>query len=159
MSYKSFSRVPMGCESSPEADPGFPMLREAQTVSDWIFWQNTWKWKKKKTSAEEECNELFFVDPSLQCFSKKLMRRRILSVASLIPLFWTSGEVCPGVQSQAGSFAWMFSCLCTTDSSDTPLVRHLLTVLRSYLQTLHQPLQIKVYHNNGLSLTNFTVKY
>ena len=46
-------------------------------------------------------------------------------------LFRTSGDFYPGFQSQGGSFACTLPPLCTTDSSDSPVVWHLLTVLRS----------------------------
>ena len=36
-------------------------------------------------------------------FKKKLWRTSVLFVGSLMPLFWTSGNVCPGFQSQGGS--------------------------------------------------------
>ena len=55
-------------------------------------------------------------------------------MGTLIPLFWTSGDVCPGVQSQGGPLASVLSCLHTTDSSDSPLVQHLLTVKMSAWQ-------------------------
>ena len=29
----------------------------------------------------------------------------------LIPLFWTSGDVCPGFHSQGGSLAWILACV------------------------------------------------
>ena len=43
-------------------------------------------------------------------------------------LFLTSGDVCPGFQSQGRSLACVLPRLCTMDSSDSPLVWHLLTV-------------------------------
>ena len=45
----------------------------------------------------------------------------------LIPLFWTSGDVCPGFQSHGGPLACVPNRLCTMDSSDSPLVPHLPT--------------------------------
>ena len=39
-------------------------------------------------------------------------------VGPLIPLFWTSGDVCPGYQSQGGSLACVLSRLRAMDSSD-----------------------------------------
>ena len=42
-------------------------------------------------------------------------------------LFWTSGGICPWFQSQCRSLACVLPCLCEKDSSDSPLVRHLLT--------------------------------
>ena len=37
---------------------------------------------------------------------------------ALIPLFWTIGDVCPGIQSQSGSPSLDPLYLCATDSSD-----------------------------------------
>ena len=48
-------------------------------------------------------------------------------VGPLIPLYWTSGDVCPGFQSQDVSIACMLSHLHAMDSSDSPLVQPLLT--------------------------------
>ena len=45
----------------------------------------------------------------------------------LIPLFWTSGDICPGFQSQGRSLACVLSHLHTRDASDSSLVRHLPT--------------------------------
>ena len=45
----------------------------------------------------------------------------------LILLIWTSGDVCLGFQSQGGSLACMPCHLHAMDSSNSPLVRHLLT--------------------------------
>ena len=39
-------------------------------------------------------------------------RTHVLFVEPLIPLFWTSGDVCPGFQSQGGVTCTL-SCLCT----------------------------------------------
>ena len=52
-------------------------------------------------------------------------RTHVLFVGPLIPLFWTSGDVCPGFQSQGGSRLHAF--LPASYSSDSPLVWHLLT--------------------------------
>ena len=43
-------------------------------------------------------------------FFKFFWRTHVLFVGPLIPLFWTSGDVCPGFQSQGG-LACMLSCL------------------------------------------------
>ena len=45
----------------------------------------------------------------------------------LIPLFWASGDVCPRFQSQGGSLVCVLSCQHAMESSDWPLVQHLLT--------------------------------
>ena len=47
----------------------------------------------------------------------------VLSVVSLILLFWTSGHVCPSSQSQGESFTYMFPCLCAMDSSESPVIQ------------------------------------
>ena len=60
-----------------------------------------------------------------------LLRTWVLFVESLIPLFWTSGDIYPGSQSQGGSLACMLLRLCTMDAPDWPLVGHLLTSPRS----------------------------
>ena len=39
-------------------------------------------------------------------FFSKNWRTSVLLVRSLIPLFWTSGDICPGFQSQYGSPRW-----------------------------------------------------
>ena len=38
----------------------------------------------------------------------------------LIPLFWTSGDVCPGFQSQGGSLACFLACVIPRFTSDSP---------------------------------------
>ena len=43
-------------------------------------------------------------------FKKKIWRTHVLFVGPLTPLFWTSGGVCPGFQSQGG-LTCMLSCL------------------------------------------------
>ena len=43
------------------------------------------------------------------------------------PRFWTSGDICPGFKGQVGSFICMLPHLHKMDSSESPLVRHLLT--------------------------------
>ena len=48
----------------------------------------------------------------------------------LIPLFWTSGEVYPGFQSQGGSLTCVLPRLRTTDVSDSALAWHLPTSWR-----------------------------
>ena len=46
-----------------------------------------------------------------QLFFKKFWRTQVLFVVSLIRLFWTSGDVCPGFQNQGGSLVCVLSCL------------------------------------------------
>ena len=47
-------------------------------------------------------------------------------VGQLISPFWTSGDLCSGLQSQDGSLTCMLCQLCTMNSSDSLLVWHLL---------------------------------
>ena len=46
----------------------------------------------------------------------------------LIPLFWTSADICLEFQSQGGSLACMLSHLHAMDSSDSPVVRYVMVV-------------------------------
>ena len=59
-------------------------------------------------------------------FLKKFWRTHALFVGPLIPLLWTSGDLCPGFQRQGGSLACVWPHLYSMDSSDSPLVQHLL---------------------------------
>ena len=63
-------------------------------------------------------------------------RTQVHFVGPLIPLFWTSGDVCPGFHSQGGSLFAFFlgSAFSPVWSSDSPLVWHLLTAKRSAWQ-------------------------
>ena len=54
-------------------------------------------------------------------------RTSVLFEGPLIPLFSTFGYACPGFQSQDGALICELPCLHAMDSSDSPLVRHLLT--------------------------------
>ena len=54
---------------------------------------------------------------SIKIFS----RTQVLFVGPLIPLFWTSGDVCPGFQSQGGFLTCELSRMCKMDSSDSLL--------------------------------------
>ena len=58
-------------------------------------------------------------------FFLKFFWRTVLFVGPLMYLSWTSGDVCHGFQSQGGSHACMLQI--AMDSSDSPLVWHLLT--------------------------------
>ena len=59
-------------------------------------------------------------------FSLNFWRTLVLFVRPIIPLFWTSSAVCLGFQSQGGSLTCVLCCVCAMNSSDSPLVRHLL---------------------------------
>ena len=57
-------------------------------------------------------DRLVFFPSSLRLFHLlflvlKKLRTSVLSVGQLILLFWTSGKVCTGFQSQGGSHAWV----------------------------------------------------
>ena len=62
-------------------------------------------------------------------WKKKFWRTSVFFVGPLIdlPLFWTSGYVCSELQSQGGTLVCVLHCPCEMDSSDLPLVWHLLT--------------------------------
>ena len=47
-------------------------------------------------------------------------------VVPLIPRYWTSGDACPGFQSQGRSLTCMLHHLHVMDSLNSPLVQHLL---------------------------------
>ena len=57
------------------------------------------------------------------------------NISPVIPLFWTSGDICLGYQTQGGSLACVLCCLLIIDSSYSPLVRHLQT------SVAHLPIQ------------------
>ena len=67
-------------------------------------------------------------------FFVNFWRTSVIFVGLLIPLFWTSGDIWPGFQSQGGCLICMFPRLHPMDSSDSPLVQHLLTSWRPALQ-------------------------
>ena len=60
-------------------------------------------------------------------FLKIFWRTQVLFVGPLITLFWTSGDIYPGFQCQGGSLTCLLCHLHAMDSSDLPLVWHLLT--------------------------------
>ena len=64
---------------------------------------------------------------NLQLFFFNFRRASVIFVGPLIPLFRTTGNICPELQSQGGSPCLPASQLCTTKSSDSALLRHLLT--------------------------------
>ena len=59
--------------------------------------------------------------------SKKIGGHQSFFVWPLVPLFWTFGDVCPGLQSQGGTFTCMLRLLHAMAFSDSPVVRDLLT--------------------------------
>ena len=63
----------------------------------------------------------------ISLFLINFLRTWVLFVGPLIPLFWTSGDICPGFQSLGGSLACMLCHLHAMNSWDSPLVWHLLT--------------------------------
>ena len=82
-------------------------------------WLNTLRWCLNKPSKSRQ---FFFF------FLLNFWRTRVLFVGPLIPLFWTSGDVSSGFQSQSGqrypSFVEVYMLHIPWDS---PLVQHLLT--------------------------------
>ena len=61
-------------------------------------------------------------------YTVELVDHKVLFVGPLIPLLLTSRDVCPAFESQGGSFFHSFSSVWFSDS---PLVRHLLTLFWS----------------------------
>ena len=86
----------------------------------------------------------------------------------LIQLFWASDDVCSGFQSQGGSLTWVLRHLHAMDSSDSPLVQHLLTSwqpawrpsrLRStYLNTYMYTILYCILHINRTTKLLFELK-
>ena len=70
-------------------------------------------------------------------FFKKKLENISPFVGSLIPLLLTSGDICSGFQSQGGSSVTYFVARITMDSSDSPLVQHLLTFWWPALHIAH----------------------
>ena len=62
-------------------------------------------------------------------------------------LLWTSGNICPGFQNQGGSLACVLYRLRAMDSSDSPLMRHLLTscLQRSFFCTRVSGTQLNLH--------------
>ena len=52
-------------------------------------------------------------------FLKRFLEDTSLSMGPLIPLFWTSGDVCYGFQSQGGFLTCVLCHLHITDSKDS----------------------------------------
>ena len=73
------------------------MLKWHQSKEVFFVWlSNLFSWQEASRDEQSEPEPLLFK----------------LFVGPLIPLFWTSCDVCPGFQSQGGSVAWMLSHLC-----------------------------------------------
>ena len=87
-----------------------------------LSWKNA-KWQCRRNFLWQ-CFQVSF---GTYFFKIKIWRTWVLFVGPLIPLFWTSGDFSPEFQSQGGSLACVLPRLRTTDSWDSPLVRHLLT--------------------------------
>ena len=86
----------------------------------------------------------------------------MLFVGLSAPLFWTFGDVYPGFQSHGGCLTCVFCHLHTVDSSDSPLVRHLLTSLQPAMQRIlfypHTWLQ-KTITNHILLFISISFRY
>ena len=83
--------------------------------------------------------QIFFLCVLITEFFQKNWRTQVPFLGSLIPLFWTSGDVCPECQIQGGFLACVRCHLCAMDSSDSPLVLHLLTSWQSAWQLIAFP--------------------
>ena len=64
---------------------------------------------------------------TIQTFWKKSWRTSVLFVGPLIPLFWTSSDICPWFQSQGRSLSCVLPHLCVMILLDSFLDQHLLT--------------------------------
>ena len=62
----------------------------------------------------------------IACFFLKFLRTSVLFMGPLILLFWTSACIRNGFQSQGASLTCVLPFLYAMDSSDLPLVQHLL---------------------------------
>ena len=60
-------------------------------------------------------------------FKKMFWRTWVIFVEPLMTLVWSSGDVSLGFQSCGGYLSCVLCCLCAMDTSDSPLVQHLLT--------------------------------
>ena len=67
---------------------------------------------------------------AMEVFKKFWRTLVVLFVGQLISVFWTSGDVWPVFQSQGGFLVCVLCHLRAMDSSDSPLVWHLLTFSR-----------------------------
>ena len=68
-----------------------------------------WPWRhlNLKMCTEREKNDTAFF-----CFfQNKIWRTCIFFVGALIPLFWTSNDICPGFQSHSGSLVCFLACV------------------------------------------------
>ena len=95
-----------------------------------------------QTFSQESRWPVIYYSVLLIYFLQKLWNTLVLFVGPLITLFWTSGDVSSGFQSQGGSLTCILHHLCKMGTSDSPLVRHLLTAGRPAWQP------------NGLILTS-----
>ena len=78
----------------------------------------------------------------------------------LTPLFETSGDICPRFQSMGGFLACMLPHLCTMDSSDSPLVQHLLLYRDqhgSQAFLIQEPTDMSASSGGGLGIKPMTV--
>ena len=82
-----------------------------------------------------------------------LTKLKVLFVGPLIPLFWTSGDVCPGFQSQSGSLACFLACVILRFTSGmTPAKVSMAADPRTYRRVRKQwcvCVIILFYTNNG----------
>ena len=92
----------------------------------------------------------FHVVTFLETFFLNFGRRKVFSVEPLISLFWISGDVCPGLQSQGGSLACVLSHLHSTSidearTHDQKFLRTLNFTLYKYLRNQTQSELFKIY--------------
>ena len=86
-----------------------------ETRTSWSRGQCSTNWAKSTFSCQPEFLWPFFFN---------FWRTQVLFVWPLIPLFWTSGDISPGFQSQGGSLACMLHGLFKSCSIDSRNVQH-----------------------------------
>ena len=93
------------------------------------FPKTAWKWKK----LDQEGRSLSLSTPPWICqctyfaFFVNFWRTSVYFAGPLIPLFWIPGDIFPGFKARVDARACTPCHLHATDSSDSPLVWHLLT--------------------------------
>ena len=89
-------------------------------------------WKSKSTRAVTGFRLKWFWHRCLlvilNFFKKKFWRTQVLFVGPLIPLFWTSGDICPGFLCDSQIHLWCNACwLCRGQYSSWAFSVHVLT--------------------------------
>ena len=79
------------------------------------------------------------MDPTgmLSCLIIFFWNTSVLFEGPLIPFLWTCGDICTGVKAREDALVGMLCCLHAIDSSDSPLMWHLLTSWQPAWQASH----------------------